>query len=203
MSVSIDRLARSILRKIPSPDRQLGFLADFLADGEIFNFPVPLGFIVGGFRVRGNLASSIEWANNVDRSLVSIIDSATFLVNGETPSEEGADSRVMSTFREGFEGQFEGLAKDALEFRSRTQKRIQELAGDDESVRLEDVPEDFLNDYIDHVAPREIIILSNAEIWSSESGWMSMGMMRLKIRSVSAWWFEVALESNEEIAVQG
>ncbi|WP_154675515.1 hypothetical protein [Parafrankia elaeagni] len=188
---STERIIKAILSVLPETDHQLEFITDIFADGTSFNFPLPLGMLVHGSRIRGNLIPTIEWAKGLDGTIMDVVGAATFVVNGE---ELGGSADLRRVFQEAFAGLFERIVTESKETRKSVGEALESL---DESVKnrrggvdLDKIPSDLVDDYLDYHSSRETLALANAELWNNESGWTLIGFMRVQTRSISAWWIE-------------
>jgi hypothetical protein len=177
--------------------------------------PVHLGLLVAGTMVRGRLASAEAFGSYLDASLKAIADGATSArYEGEEapPTAERADSTVLERLGEtDFRRRAEQWRTEdervdgALQEKDDELRRFDETlreggADDDASLDSDQLPDEAIRDEYErwrkaslHLATEPVLTLTDATVLAAGQ-WLALGMVRVLVREVGAWWLSDAQE---------
>jgi hypothetical protein len=172
---------REVLAAVTRTDPGLLQLVRFATDNESFSVEIPLTLMVNGAMVRGRLTTPREFGEYVDESLVVGLTAAA-------GDEELSDAQrlLLEFFEAGF---MRKAVDDQLARRSAIREYVRSRPADASPFRVTELSDDDLvNDAITAFAPQPALTLVDAEVWLVSTGWEPIGLMRVSMSQIAAWW---------------
>ena len=177
----------------PAGDSELLLLLR-LFTGPLSGARIPLHLLVGGTMVRGELTASEDFGSHLDTSLRAIAQ--------RTASEDVRQAILEflgeSYFRRRAEQQRTQSERTdvALEQREEEIERIDRALEEtgDALIEAEELPEETITagamrEAVYHLSSEPVLTLTDAEVLV-RSHWVAVGMVRVVVREVGAWWVE-------------
>ena len=173
-----------------------------LANIENGGVGFPVGLIVGGHVINGNLGNASQFASELDRTLQIALEETQIWRSGRGVEPDSArEDRIRAGISFALrEHSFSSVAET-------NQRQLAEMTAEIESLinegtlDVEEPPSNLVEQLSQYLTGRVSITIIDSSIHMPGLGWEEIGVMRVRVDQISAWW-PLGQESSKEDAPQ-
>ncbi len=199
--MALSRLEKKVTRlavDLPAPDPALQLLLLLTDLDDTGYIGLAISVVTGGKVIRGNLMGTKAYAERLDKDLGEAMDNFAAGL-----PEDDSKRRVAEEWRDAIAGGFAARYRSGLDDEKEHDEMLDRISDerdtDRDALLLDDLPDDVAEaDIALHPAPaRAALTLENAVLMTPPIREDSIGIVRIPISQIGAWWLNVGLGTED------